>query len=56
MKNGARFGVISQPDPMDAKHGRLKSSDLAQCLKSRETAVWAPEKKRQFSPFLWDRP
>jgi hypothetical protein len=52
MKNGARFGTTSQPDPTDATHGRLKGSDLARCLKPREMALWALEKKRQFSPFL----
>jgi hypothetical protein len=55
MKNGARFGGTSQPDPTDATHGRLKGSDLARCLKRREMSLWALEKKRQFSPFLWDR-
>src|SRR6516162_9655051 len=52
MKNGARFGATSQPDPTDATHGRLKDSDLARCFKRREMALWAPDKKRQFSPFL----
>jgi hypothetical protein len=54
MKNGARFGATSQPDPMDVTLGRLKDSDLARCLKRREMALWALEKKRQFSPFLSD--
>jgi hypothetical protein len=54
MKNGARFGATSQPDPMHATHGRLKVSDLARCLKRREMALWALGEKRQFSPFLWD--
>jgi hypothetical protein len=53
MKNGARFGATSQPDSMDATHSRLKVSDLARRLKRREMALWAPEEKRQFSPFLW---
>jgi hypothetical protein len=53
MKNGARFGATSHPDPTDATHGRLKDSDLARCLKPREMALWVLEKKRQFSPFLW---
>ena len=52
MKNGARFCATSQPDPTDATHGRLKDSDLARCLKRREMALWALDKKRQFSPFL----
>jgi hypothetical protein len=56
MKNGARFGATSQPDPTDATHGRLKGSDLARCLKRREMALWALAKKRQFSPFLWHGP
>jgi hypothetical protein len=54
MKSGARFGASSQPDPVDATHGRLKDSDLARYLKRREMALWALEKKRQISPFLWD--
>jgi hypothetical protein len=29
MKNGARFGATSQPDPTDATLDRLKDSDLA---------------------------
>jgi hypothetical protein len=54
MKDGARSGAASHPDPMDATHGRLKVSDLARCLKRREMAFWALDKKRQFSPFLWN--
>jgi hypothetical protein len=52
MKNGARFGATSQPDPTDATHCRLQVFDLARCLKRREVALWALEEKRQFSPFL----
>ena len=54
MKNGARFGATSHPDPTDVTHGRLKDSDLARCLNRREMALWALEKKRQFSPFFRD--
>jgi hypothetical protein len=53
MKSGARFGATSQPDPTDVTHGRLKDSDLERRLKRREMALRAPDKKRQFSPFLW---
>jgi hypothetical protein len=52
MKNGARFGATSQSDLTDVSHGRLKDSDLARCLKHREMALWALDKKRHFSPFL----
>src|SRR6516225_2539345 len=55
MKNGARFGATRQPDPTDVTHGRLKDSDPARCLKRREMALRALEKKRRFSPFLWYR-
>jgi hypothetical protein len=55
MKNGTRFGATSQQHLTDATHGRFKDSDQTQCLKSREMALWALDKKRQFSPFLWDR-
>jgi hypothetical protein len=51
-KNGARFGATRQQDPTDVTHGRLKDSDLEPCLKRREMALWALEKKRQFSPIL----
>jgi hypothetical protein len=54
MKNGARSGATSQPDPTDATLGKFKASDLARCLKRREMAFWALDKKRQFSPFLRD--
>jgi hypothetical protein len=54
MKNGARFGATSQPDPTDVTHGRFMDSDLARCLNRREMALWAVEKKRQFTPFLSD--
>jgi hypothetical protein len=54
MKNGARLGATSHPDPTDATHGRLEGSDQARCLKLREMALSALEKKRQFSPFLGD--